>query len=209
MNMTIRHDAPTDEVLDWTALHALGALEEESAIGLERHLEAGCLVCARELQGFTSTVHDLLVSPEPVPPPVGLRSELLHRLAVTDPADPQVWKHWSGGPATESLLTIRASEGNWESTGLPGVSVRRLSVDAARDTVTMLIRMTSGSSYPGHRHGGVEECFVLEGDLHVGDRVLHAGDYQRAAGESVHDVQSTDGGCLLLILSSMHDELLA
>jgi hypothetical protein len=38
--------------------------------------------------------------------------------------------------------------------------------------------------------------------------VLCAGDYQFAAGGSEHRVQSTEGGCLLLIVSSQDDELI-
>ena len=68
--------------------------------------------------------------------------------------------------------------------------------------------MAPGTSYPGHRHAGVEECYVLEGDLRVGDLVMRAGDYQRAAIGSVHGVQSTEGGCLLLVLMSDRDERL-
>ena len=37
---------------------------------------------------------------------------------------------------------------------------------------------------------------------------MRAGDYQRAAGGSQHPWQSTRDGCLLLIVSGLHDELL-
>jgi anti-sigma factor ChrR (cupin superfamily) len=73
----------------------------------------------------------------------------------------------------------------------------------------MLVRMAPGSSYPPHLHASSEECFVVEGDLHVGDDlVMNAGDYQRAHGGSVHPVQYTEGGCVLFIMSSLHDELI-
>ena len=76
--------------------------------------------------------------------------------------------------------------------------------------VTMLVRMEKGTSYPSHRHAGPEECYVLAGDLEVGDQLeMHAGDYQRVERGSVHPPQTTREGCLLLITSSMHDELLS
>jgi anti-sigma factor ChrR (cupin superfamily) len=71
----------------------------------------------------------------------------------------------------------------------------------------MLVRMDPGSSYPGHLHAGVEECFVLEGELRVGEEVLRRGDYQRADEGSEHGIQWTEKGCLLLIVSSQDDEL--
>jgi anti-sigma factor ChrR (cupin superfamily) len=67
--------------------------------------------------------------------------------------------------------------------------------------------MDAGSSYPRHVHNGAEECLVLEGDIRMGDAVLHAGDYQYAPPDTLHGVQSTEKGCLLLITSSLSDEL--
>ena len=92
---------------------------------------------------------------------------------------------------------------------MEGISVKRLFSDPDRKTVTMLVRMAAGTSYPTHRHAGAEECYVLEGDLHVGEElVLNAGDYQRAGEDSIHLRQWTQDGCLLFILSSTEDELL-
>ena len=46
---------------------------------------------------------------------------------------------------------------------------------------------------------------MLEGDLHIGEDVMHPGDYQFAPAGSRHGVQSTEHGCLLLITSSLND----
>ncbi len=125
------------------------------------------------------------------------------------PAPVQLWKNWAGASAERGLLVQRSREGIWEKTGVDGVEVKQLYVDHKRDYVTMLVRMQPGSAYPSHRHGGFEECYVISGDLVVGDLVMTAGDYQRAEGGSVHVMQSTREGCLLYIVSSQHDELLA
>lgn len=121
---------------------------------------------------------------------------------------PQVWRDWSSDPAASQLLTRRANEVAWEDTGVEGVSIRRLFVDRERNQFTGMVQMSPGSSYPRHLHNGAEECLVLSGDLHVGELVLHAGDYQRAPAGTVHGVQSTVGGCTLLIVSSLTDEML-
>jgi anti-sigma factor ChrR (cupin superfamily) len=113
----------------------------------------------------------------------------------------------SEAPAA-SVSLIRAADGVWEEV-LAGVSVKKLSVDRQRGFVTMLIRMAAGTAYPSHRHSQAEECLVLEGSLHVGtDIVMEAGDFQRAEAGSVHVPQYTDDGCLLLVTSSLEDELL-
>ncbi len=121
--------------------------------------------------------------------------------------NPQVWKQWASTGAGPALYTLRSGATPWEPTGIDGIEIRRLFVDRDRNQTTMMIRMAAGRSYPRHVHGGAEECLVLQGDLHVGDTVLHAGDYQRAAEGSLHGVQSTEQGCLLLIVSSLTDEL--
>jgi anti-sigma factor ChrR (cupin superfamily) len=120
----------------------------------------------------------------------------------------QVWKHWRNQPDAGAMTLLRGADAVWEPTGFAGVEVRRLNVDPAADRVTMLVRMAPGTAYPGHRHGGPEECLVLHGDLLVDGIRMQSGDYQRAAAGTDHGIQSTAAGCVLLIVSSQHDELL-
>ena len=85
--------------------------------------------------------------------------------------------------------------------------MRRLFVDRPNNRMTAMFRMAPGTDYPEHVHNGFEECYVLEGELHVGDDiVMHAGDYQRADGGSEHARQWTERGCVLLVSTSMSDE---
>jgi anti-sigma factor ChrR (cupin superfamily) len=138
--------------------------------------------------------------------------------SVQQPADkgksagPQVWKTWTNKPegakpVLPGLFALGAREGTWEDIGINGIKVKRLFVDPQRDSVTMLVRMPAGAAYPRHRHAAPEQCYVLEGDLRVDNLAFYAGDYQYAAPNSIHGVQYTKDGCLLLIVSSLHDEL--
>jgi quercetin dioxygenase-like cupin family protein len=148
----------------------------------------------------------------PEPPTPSQKSSREMGLESGSAPGPQIWKVWAKASSTQTadtpgILVRRAKEGQWEDTGINGISVKRLLVDPANDSVTMLVRMPAGASYPRHRHAGAEQCYVLEGDLHDGDATLHAGDYQCADAESIHGVQYTEKGCLLLIVSSLHDEI--
>jgi quercetin dioxygenase-like cupin family protein len=52
---------------------------------------------------------------------------------------------------------------------------------------------------PRHQHLMVEELFVLEGDCHIAsEQVVHAGDYFRAEGGSIHGTTYTEAGTTFL-----------
>ncbi len=215
--------------LEWSremaSLHALGVLSPEEALSFEAHLAEGCPVCAGEWAAFQDVLAEMgKASASPVAPPSGIRDRLMEKVSAGGASwdassdrpppgkpreDVQVWKKWgrppgeSGGP----LHILRAGDEGFEPTAAPGVFAKPLHVDRERHYVTMLVRMEPGSSYPSHVHAGAEECYVLSGDLRVGEEVLKSGDYQCAAAGSLHGIQSTERGCLLLIISSQDDEL--
>lgn len=126
----------------------------------------------------------------------------------TDRPNPQVWKQWMPDDPNEDISINLESENRWESTGVDGIEIRRLFVDKDRNQMTALVRMAAGTAYPRHIHDTAEECLVLEGDLRAGDYHFREGDYHRMAAGSKHGVQSTENGCLLLIISSLTDELI-
>lgn len=205
------HDGPTDELLDELALYALDILDSDRTRGLEKHLET-CDQCQAEVDAFREAAAAMAYALPLEDPPSSLRDAVL---AITREPGPeseiptsaaQVWKEWEGS-VTTGLQVVRDGEGDWQEVHT-GVWAKRLRVDFENDQVTMLIRMDRGASYVPHRHAGPEQCYVLSGDLLERDLVLHAGDYQCAASGSVHGVQSTETGCLLLIVSSLRDELL-
>jgi len=193
-------------------LHVLGILDAEDRLHVESHLASGCTACAEEHRTLTVAAAELAFSVTPVQPPQRLRDAILAAAAATPPvpaAEPRrIWRSWKPDPTPDGLHLVRADEGEWEEV-LAGVTVKRLSLDSERGLVTMLIRMAAGTSYPRHRHAGAEECLVLEGSLQVGaDLLMLAGDFQRADAGSVHLPQSTPEGCLLLVTSSLDDDLL-
>jgi anti-sigma factor ChrR (cupin superfamily) len=202
---------PLGDPAELAALYAAGAMTAQEADAFEAHLAGGCAPCLAEVRALDATVLHLAEGAGTSTPPAHVREALLERVAARpEPPRPdaaQVWRRWTDEPEAAGLFTRRAGEGPWEETGVAGVRVRRLFVDRSRNEMTMLVRMEAGSAYPRHVHDGPEQCLVLEGDLHVGDLVLQPGDYQRAAPGSLHGVQSTEGGCLLLIMSSLSDEM--
>lgn len=203
---------PNHDPVELASLYAAGAMSEPEVRWFESHL-AACARCAAQVRGLGTAVRELLESVPPVEPGPRVRERLL--ASIQPPMPPgtasgqvrQVWKDWPDSPRDPVPFVCRAEDGPWEPTQIAGVDVRRLFVDRQRNQITMLVRMAAGTAYPEHRHGGAEECYVLRGDLSVGEDVLTAGDYQCAPAGSRHGVQSTRDGCLLLIVSSLSDEL--
>jgi len=215
-----RHATLDDTLRDQAALFALDALPPEEARAVEAHLIL-CDTCRIEVESLRATVTAIGSTVPGERPAASLRDRVLDRAGrVADAAAPrsaaplsadspaQTWKGWSSNVTGAAEYLARAAEAVWEPTGFPGVETRRLFVDTANDRATLLIRMAPGATYPSHRHRGAEECLVLEGDLLSGDTPMQAGDYRRAAAGSIDGIQSTRAGCLLLIVSSLGDEIL-
>ena len=220
------HEGLDEEWRDRASAYVLGALDDREAREYSSHLER-CAACRREVDDVTRVQMELGRASSVAPDP-SLWDRVLARVrnadhdadpgetAATKPdhverwaRSPQIWKQWSEPTERERTLLafVGGQEGAFEPTGLPGVEAKSLHVDRANDRATFLVRMVAGSSYPAHVHGGPEECYVLQGDLRVGGLHMRAGDYQHAERGSRHGTQTTDGGCLLLLVSSLRDEI--
>ncbi len=203
------------ELREYCSLYLLGVLEPQERTNYEQHLLLGCEECSEELSLLSEAVEALVMTDIAVTPRAEVKEQLLNRIhqkrtGESHYSSSQVWKQWQPfSHPRKGLVTMRSDEGAWQDIGIEGISVKQLFSDPDHHTITMLVRMAAGTTYPSHRHGGIEECYVLEGDLHVGDELLlHSGDYQRADDDSIHLKQWTENGCLLFIVSSTDDELL-
>jgi anti-sigma factor ChrR (cupin superfamily) len=181
------------EARDRAALHVFGGMERSESRIYEAHL-AQCAVCREEVEALRGVARTLLHSAPEAEPPARLRRRVLERAR-------------SVGASPGGLTLVRADEAGWRAAGVAGVEIRPLLVDEGRDRQTVLVRMAPGASFPTHRHAGREECYVIEGDLRDGKLRMKAGDYSCFEGGSQHGPLSTDKGCLLLVISSLHDQI--
>jgi anti-sigma factor ChrR (cupin superfamily) len=73
--------------------------------------------------------------------------------------------------------------------------------------VSMLVRLLPGDRYPPHRHAGVEELYLLGGELSIDERRLSPGDYYRAEAGTADTRVSSETGCTCAIIASLRDVL--
>ena len=148
--------------------------------------------------------------------PADARAEVAHlydaaveiaSTAIGEAPSPHVRTALLAKIAEPSNHTVMASEGEWVQTPVPGVRMKILALDRARNRVTMLVRGEPGATYPAHRHTGPEECYVIRGSVIVEGRLLRAGDFHHAEGESDHDALHTDEGVEVLLVASASDYL--
>jgi quercetin dioxygenase-like cupin family protein len=97
-------------------------------------------------------------------------------------------------------------ESEWEEVAA-GISCKLLATDAEKTRVSMLVRLAPGAAYPPHRHAGVEELYLLDGELMIDDMTLYPGDYNRAEPGTGDQRVWSETGCTCVLLTSTRDVL--
>jgi len=72
----------------------------------------------------------------------------------------------------------------------------------------MLVRLAAGAEYPPHTHAGVEELYLLDGELWIDHRKLYPGDYNRAEPGTSDERVWSETGCTCVLVTSTKDALL-
>jgi quercetin dioxygenase-like cupin family protein len=119
---------------------------------------------------------------------------------------PKVWERISARvdhlQAAHGTMTVPADSGVWDFVA-PGVYRKQLHVSAGGDWRAMLIRVEPGGTIPPHRHGGLEECLVLEGEFELEGETVRKGDFHLAFPGRDHAPIFSRDGALLYIRSAL------
>ncbi len=103
--------------------------------------------------------------------------------------------------ANRLVRTVRADEG-WVEL-FPGVHVKMLYRDAEGGTKSFLARLAPGTALPAHEHNLAEECYVIEGEIRMGDILIRAGDYHLAMQGARHEAMTTGTGAVLYMRAGL------
>ena len=188
-------------------LYALDLLDLEERLWVEAQI-LNCPDLAEELANYQTAVGMMPYSAPLVPMAADLKDRLFDRLGL-DPIDessvdlePEIFE---SEPPLPEMFALRSQELKWQPHRTPGVEVALLFVDPVQRMRSMVVKAAAGVVYPLHRHEGIEEIYMLEGELIINDRVYLAGDYIRSYPNSIH-APSTDTGCRFLIRACIDDE---
>jgi anti-sigma factor ChrR (cupin superfamily) len=167
---------------------ALGVLDPRAeAVARMRLAQDPAL--AASVAAWEQRLAGLAGTASPVPPLPSLFEQVLAKVRAAP-----------DGPA--GTLVVRAEAGEWRQVA-PGITVKSLWSDPGSGRQAMLARCAPGAVFPGHRHGGDEECLVLEGEIRFGDLTLRAGDFHLARAGSEHPPAFSPTGCLLYLSGAL------
>lgn len=193
------HTHVTDELREEILLYVFGMLEAEQARVMAKHIDAGCTVCREEARSLSETAARIPEVLEAAPGP-GLKKRVMDSVRRDKRNIEQ---------PLPGVFVQRGEFAAFKPTPFPGISQRVLYSDPITQCFTVLLKLEPGARYPAHRHAEVEQCLVLEGTVRIGEIQMSSGDFEWALGGTNHDTVETDTGCLLLIMASRRDELLA
>jgi hypothetical protein len=188
---------------DLAPFHALKLLSEAEQLWVNEQLKLEP-AWVSELEEFQDAVTALAYGAPDVAPAPTLKARLFERIGEplpdTAPSPPP-------SPAHTPLWAFQEKDLRWQPHPVPGVEVAIMHLDKASRTVVGMLRAQPGLHYPMHRHAGLEEIYMLHGDLRVGDVVYGPGDYLRSASGSSHGPTS-EGGCQFFFRACLDDEFL-
>jgi hypothetical protein len=81
----------------------------------------------------------------------------------------------------------------WTAWAMAGTYFKLLNLDETSGAFTFLLKVDSGIEAPVHKHVGLAEAFLLEGEFGYGDDRGSAGWYTRELGGVVHQPDSPQG----------------
>jgi anti-sigma factor ChrR (cupin superfamily) len=193
-------DSIDEKITEQAAMYSLRILSQSEARAFEQALAEGRAGFAEEMTAFDEVVAELAMSAEERTPSASLRQQLLERISEDkDPVDCGATELRSSG-GLQLFQSVGLDEGDWEKAA-DGVFVKTLFVDRFKRTVTSLIKLEPGSRLPQHRHLGIEESIIIEGDCRVNGEVFRPGDYRRAMAGTTDSEVTTEHGTIFMMVS--------
>jgi anti-sigma factor ChrR (cupin superfamily) len=196
----------TEEVELRAALNALGTVTLNEVRAFEDELAVLDSASRAQLQEFDAVANLLAFGGSNAEPSADVWGKLCAIMDAEPKARPGEAQPAQGvsqpvqQTAPAPLLTVRKEEGVWQQVH-DGIFAKTLFQNVKNGTTTYMVKFMPGAKTPLHRHPGMEECMVIEGDFQVDGKDLRAGDYHCAMPGSIHDRPYSNNGAVVLIVA--------
>ena len=186
---------------DLAPLYALDLLDLEERLWVEAQI-AECPDLADELASYQAAVSAMPYTAPLVPMAANLKHRLFDSLGLDLVESPLASE--PEPPLHPELFSIRQDELDWKPHRVEGIEYAVLFVDSISRMRTLIVRARGGIKYPVHQHQGVEEIYMLEGELEIEGNVYGAGDYIRSHPNTIH-APFTVTNCMFLVRACIDD----
>jgi DNA-directed RNA polymerase specialized sigma24 family protein len=182
--------------LDSVYLYVLQALSPKDMLSVERQISA-CEDCTREVSSLRPVIQSFVCwQTDLLRPATSLWRRLAQKIGEETGNQPMLAPPDLGqNPLWQDVAT--------------GISCKLLATDTDKSRVSMLVRLAPGTDYPPHRHAGLEELYLLHGELIINETKIYPGYYCRAQAGSEDYLVWTQTGCSCLLLTSTQDVILS
>ena len=182
-------------------LYALDLLDLEERLWVEAQV-IECPDLAEELASYQAAAGVIPYGAPTIPMAADLKDRLFGRLGL-DPIE-TIANVPAPPPLAPEMFAVRSENLEWKPNRIEGVECALLFADPVSRMRSLLVKVAAGILYPLHQHRGIEEIYMLEGNLSIDGQTYLAGDYIRSYPNSIH-APSTSEGCMFLIRACMDD----
>jgi anti-sigma factor ChrR (cupin superfamily) len=188
-------------------LFSLNLLTAEERQWVEQQV-VDCPELAAELEQYQLGVTAIPYGLEPAQLAGDVKQRLFNTLGLETREAPATVQDQKSPDSFSPFMSVRSAELQWgpHPHRCPKVQVAFLHTDPVTRECVGLLRAEPGLEYPAHHHAGVEEIYMLSGDLELEGITYYAGDYIRSAAGSTHSLAHSIEGCMFFFRSSMDDE---
>lgn len=144
-----------------------------------------------------------------VPMPTRLKSRLMARLNLPEIPEfivsPELQRLFL--TPVQALIEAANTIESWQAFPAPqGATYCEWKVDAANRQVAFFLKVPTAGTLLSHRHATGEAVLVLDGDFTADGVTYRSGDRSICSAGTMH--QPTTHGCLVLVISSLDDQVL-
>lgn len=191
-----------EEFEDKAAAYALGAMSLHEVRVFEDLISSFDEGELNDLNELEQSVAALAYAAEPAAPAASVKEKLFAQI------NKDIENNNNSGDESP-MFSVRKEEGDWIKFE-KGIQLKFLFRDPFNKTVTTLMRLRPGSVLPKHKHIGIEQCYVIEGDMILDGVTYNAGDFFCAMPDTIHEpITTTQGGLVLLVSPEHYEPVLA